>query len=1583
MKKNVSRRLLCIALSLLLSVLPVITAAAADVSEGGLYESQVTMLSEEAGEGEEVFPDDGITEPDDSLNAGEFFYPQDSESISFGLEETGVGEAVFPEDSLSDEYGEDLGTPEEEELENSDSETVGEDEELEAKNPGELEFEEEEESEEGEGDDEELNASAPYLSVASTKVSVEKGGLTSINVTCYSAPKSYKVTASVAGASTVSASWGKFSGNTIPLTIKGKAAGSAYVYVRLYNSTKKTLYDSKLISVTVSAPSISVSSSSVSVRAGAAQKVTVTYGGVSGAVYVKYKTTNTKNYTCSWGSFSGNSIPLNITGKTAGSGKVTVYLYKSTGNKLLSSKTINVSVVKAASITASKSSVSLDSGDQSSVTMTCSNYSGSITVQFSTTNTSAYSLKWGEFSGSRIPLYITGNAGGSGTVTVYLKQTGTGTVLASTKIYVYVTQKQNAKVTASPSSLSIKAGASGSTTLTASGVSGTVTFRYSLSNTTVCSASWGSPTGYSMPLTIKGLSAGSSTVKVELLNSSGTLLAQTSISVTVSKTSSGPVLTASRSSLSITPSGCGTVSFTFSNTTGYVYYKYSTTNTSAYSCAWEGWVGTTNTLNITGKAAGSGTVTVYLCQSADDKVLTSASVRVTVSSSGDEGGEGSAISSVNQVSYQFYNFSFSATLALCQKMFGNTSYANVVYNKHPGNGGNCFGFATTSGLFYVPGNGVNVSSFHSGISYAKDLLRDDKNYSFGLTTQEFIQCMQMTQYSTDQNNNYIWKESDLKKLVDIVKENTAKGRPVEVSVWGILDGRSSGHALLAYGVQNSSSTQTKLLIYDSNKPLKTSYLTLYKNSAGEYTGWDYNISGSTYWGTNYANATIAYNTYDEYLSWWNKRGSLKGSGLSYMAANSGNFIVCDMEDKEIARVENGVLYTENEDVRKIEELGIVEGEQPIERETMLFLPTDLYTVKNGEDTDSFKVTLADENMAVEVDTAADTVTLCADDSENLAQALIEDGKDDDYKISLYSSTSGEIEEITLTGQGEEDSISAFIDDDGLFTNMAEAAVSEKVIDEGEDFGEALEIRGLEASYEYTGAPILPDFSVYYGSRELTEKTDYTVTLSNNKNIGTAKLVIRLKGDYEGEKTTEFDITQGNIAGINAGASDLTVKYNGKKQTPAPVLLYYGKKLKMGTDFYVKEYEEKKDDPEAFQGESGQDTTYELTLSGKGNYTGERTVRLTIRGKDGGDGAVPVDMSKVRASKIPDQIYTGKAFTLSTLLDSAGKGYSPEITYTAKGTTYTLTEGKDFEVARVINAVKTGTATLVLKGLSAASEGDEYSFNGEKSIKFKITARPITDPQILVNDGRSISAEYEKGGASAGLTVSYNGTLLKEGTDYSVKYTNNNKITTGAGIILTGKGNYRDKKTIPLEVTQRKFSKDNGITVLACDQKEGKKEGQYTTTIRLTDRNGKVLKAGTDYEKKISYYDSEGKLMDQTSFPKEGEVITAVITGKGPYSADEIRAAYRIIPEGKDISKADIRLKDHIFTGNAVMITRADQFSSLKLGSEELGFGRDIEVVSGSYINNVKRGTAKVTLHGIGEYGGYKTVSFKIVSRTAK
>lgn len=78
----------------------------------------------------------------------------------------------------------------------------------------------------------------------------------------------------------------------------------------------------------------------------------------------------------------------------------------------------------------------------------------------------------------------------------------------------------------------------------------------------------------------------------------------------------------------------------------------------------------------------------------------------------------------------------------------------------------------------------------------------------------------------------------------------------------------------------------------------------------------------------------------------------------------------------------------------------------------------------------------------------------------------------------------------------------------------------------------------KTAYTYNGKSQKPSVSVRYGSKKLKANTDYTVTYSANKNIGTAKAVIKGKGDYTGRVTKTFR--------INPKASAITNTKNSKK-----------------------------------------------------------------------------------------------------------------------------------------------------------------------------------------------------------------------------------------------------------------------------------------------------------------------------------------------------------------------------------------------------------------------------------------------------
>ncbi|MCM1091149.1 MAG: hypothetical protein NC413_09910, partial [Muribaculum sp.] len=105
-------------------------------------------------------------------------------------------------------------------------------------------------------------------------------------------------------------------------------------------------------------------------------------------------------------------------------------------------------------------------------------------------------------------------------------------------------------------------------------------------------------------------------------------------------------------------------------------------------------------------------------------------------------------------------------------------------------------------------------------------------------------------------------------------------------------------------------------------------------------------------------------------------------------------------------------------------------------------------------------------------------------------------------------------------------------------------------------------------------------------------------------------------------------------------------------------------------------------------------------------------------------------------------------------------------------------------------------------------------------------------------------------------------------------------------------------------------------------------------------------------------------------------VKVTVTGKGSYTGS-ISAAYRITQAS--FSKAKITIKPKAYTGGHVTLSEED--IRVTLGGETLTYGEDYTIVEGSYKNNVKKGSATVTIKGINNYGGSKTVKFKITART--
>ena len=147
--------------------------------------------------------------------------------------------------------------------------------------------------------------------------------------------------------------------------------------------------------------------------------------------------------------------------------------------------------------------------------------------------------------------------------------------------------------------------------------------------------------------------------------------------------------------------------------------------------------------------------------------------------------------------------------------------------------------------------------------------------------------------------------------------------------------------------------------------------------------------------------------------------------------------------------------------------------------------------------------------------------------------------------------------------------------------------------------------------------------------------------------------------------------------------------------------------------------------------------------------------------------------------------------------------------------------------------------------------------------------------------------YDGKAKKPGVTVKLNGKTLKNGTDYTVSYSNNTKVGT-AKVTITGNGNYTGSvsKTYSIKNNFKKAT-ISGISTKAFT-------GKNITQSITVKYNGKTLKKGTDYT--VSYSNS-----------KKVGTATVKIAGKGSYTGT-ITKTFKINPAKQEIQKLTAKSK---------------------------------------------------------------------------
>ena len=221
--------------------------------------------------------------------------------------------------------------------------------------------------------------------------------------------------------------------------------------------------------------------------------------------------------------------------------------------------------------------------------------------------------------------------------------------------------------------------------------------------------------------------------------------------------------------------------------------------------------------------------------------------------------------------------------------------------------------------------------------------------------------------------------------------------------------------------------------------------------------------------------------------------------------------------------------------------------------------------------------------------------------------------------------------------------------------------------------------------------------------------------SNNKKVADQSqakaptVTIKGKGNFKGTRTATFSVLPKDVADeqnpILITAADVLINTKGKYQTKITVKDSQGKKLTLNKDYEIIGY---------YVGEKGgtalpasanltAGTTLRVAIRGKGNYTGTKEAEYKV---------MQYDLAKVRF-KIANQIYTGEEITFA----AGDFGNSSSITVQGSGKLPIPVYGEDYIITGYRNNVKTGNATLILKGI-----GDNWG--GTKEVTFRIVPKEL-------------------------------------------------------------------------------------------------------------------------------------------------------------------------------------------------------------------------------------------------------------------
>lgn len=510
-----------------------------------------------------------------------------------------------------------------------------------------------------------------------------------------------------------------------------------------------------------------------------------------------------------------------------------------------------------------------------------------------------------------------------------------------------------------------------------------------------------------------------------------------------------------------------------------------------------------------------------------------------------------------------------------------------------------------------------------------------------------------------------------------------------------------------------------------------------------------------------------------------------------------------------------------------------------------------------------------------------------------------------------------------------------------------------------------------SSYEYTGVPVKPQPTVYYGDTELVAGKDYTVTYANNTKANRSPIgevilqgydkktktptelvptiTIKGKGNYTGSATMSFDIIQRSIKeadvtllGQGETFTEFQAPASGKSLTLFKVVSYAGKKL-ANTEYEAKVYASSDyiaygaDAPEVSLKDipNGE---YALVVSGKANYSGNQVIIFNVSNVKYylANAKVTLDKNnKVKAIKVGAKTFTLDNFIIKYPSDTYGATVGEhQITITPDITKL----GSEFAPDSL--TVKYTVAPTPIKANWFTMDKSAFTYNGSAQEK-------------PVNKTAAAPAVFE------------------EGVDYKVVQSNIN--AGNATVDVIGINNYTGKISFKYKINPTAITDAYSVT---CDSTVPySRAGATAKNLVVKDPNSKVLTEGVDY--KVSYKNNT----------KLG-TATVVITGIGNYTKSTT-GSFTVVGTSIDADNIEISASDMIFKKDGAYkgaITVTD--NGKKLGKNDFAVTYEEKASNVQGEDLISRGyiILEATVTGLGNYASTdinnKPIEVKVYYRVA-